>query len=86
MIRKARELYERFNEVFWWEAEGTYYLGLDGDKRPMETVASNAGHCLGSGIVPPERAGRVVDRLMAEDMWSGWGVRTLSSAHPGYNP
>src|SRR5437870_12976718 len=52
----------------------------------METVASNAGHCLASGIVPPERATRVVDRLMADDMWSGWGVRTLSSKHPGYNP
>ena len=83
---RARRLYQQFNEVFWWEAEGTYYLGLDKDKRPMETVASNAGHCLASGIVPPERAGRVVDRLMADDMWSGWGIRTLSSKHPGYNP
>src|SRR5256884_2371105 len=52
----------------------------------METVASNAGHCLASVIVPPGRAGRVVDRLMADDMWSGWGIRTLSSKHPGYNP
>ena len=83
---RARRLYQHFNEVFWWEKEGTYYLGLDKDKRPMETVASNAGHCLASGIVPPERAGRVVDRLMAADMWSGWGIRTLSSKHPGYNP
>ena len=83
---RARRLYQHFNEVFWWEAEGTYYLGLDKDKRPMETVASNAGHCLASGIVPPERAGRVVDRLMADDMWSGWGIRTLSTRHPAYNP
>ena len=83
---QARRLYDQFNEVFWWEAEGTYYLGLDGDKRPIQTVASNAGHCLASGIVPPDRATKVVDRLMAPDMWSGWGVRTLSSAHPGYNP
>jgi len=83
---RARRLYQQFNEVFWWEAEGTYYLGLDKDKQPMETVASNPGHCLASGIVPPERAGRVVDRLMAPDMWSGWGIRTLSSKHPGYNP
>ena len=83
---RARQLYHRFNEVFWWEAEGTYYLGLDKNKRPMETVASNAGHCLSSGIVPPGRAERVVDRLMADDMWSGWGIRTLSSKHPGYNP
>ena len=83
---RARRLYQQFNELFWWEAEGTYYLGLDKDKQPMETVASNPGHCLASGIVPPERAGRVVDRLMAPDMWSGWGIRTLSSKHPGYNP
>ena len=83
---RARRLYQQFNEVFWWEAEGTYYLGLDKEKRPMETVASNAGHCLASGIVPPERAGRVVDRLMADDMWSGWGIRTLSSDHPSFNP
>jgi glycogen debranching enzyme len=83
---EANELFERFNEMFWWEAEGTYYLGLDGQKRPIETVASNAGHCLASGIVPPDRAARVVKRLMADDMWSGWGVRTLSSDHPAYNP
>ena len=80
-------LYERFNETFWWEAEGTYYLGLDGDKRPIETVASNAGPLpRESGIVPPDRAERVVERLMAPDMWSGWGIRTLSSDHTAYNP
>jgi len=84
--RKAITLYERFNETFWWESEGTYYLGLDGHKQPIRTVASNAGHCLASGIVPPERATRVVDRLMQPDMWSGWGIRTLSTQHPGYNP
>ena len=83
---RADRLYERFNDEFWWEAEGTYYLGLDGEKRPIRTVASNAGHCLASGIVPPDRAHRVVDRLMAPDMWSGWGIRTLSSDHPAYNP
>ncbi|MBA3876650.1 MAG: amylo-alpha-1,6-glucosidase [Anaerolinea sp.] len=83
---EANALYERFNDAFWWEAEGTYYLGLDGQKRPIESVASNAGHCLASGIVPPDRAARVVDRLMAPDMWSGWGIRTLSSDHVAYNP
>lgn len=82
----ARRLYDRVNDAFWWEEEGTYYLGLDGDKRPIRTVASNAGHLLASGIVPPERAGSVVRRLMADDMWSGWGIRTLSSDHPAYNP
>jgi glycogen debranching enzyme len=83
---QARRLYERFNDAFWWEAEGTYYLGLDGDKRPIRSVASNAGHLLASGIVPPERAGSVVRRLLADDMWSGWGIRTLSSDHVAYNP
>ncbi len=83
---EAIRLYERFNDAFWWEAEGTYYLGLDGEKRPIRSVASNPGHCLASGIVPPERAERVVRRLLADDMWSGWGIRTLSSDHRAYNP
>jgi glycogen debranching enzyme len=83
---EAWRLYERFNNDFWWESEGTYYLGLNGDKRPIRSVASNAGHCLASGIVPRDRAGRVVERLMADDMWSGWGIRTLSSDHVAYNP
>ena len=86
MRQRAARLYEQFNERFWWEEEGTYYLGLDGNKRPIRSVASNAGHCLANGIVPPDRAERVVDRLMQPDMWSGWGVRTLSSDHPSYNP
>ena len=84
--KQARTLYERFNNDFWWEREGTYYLGLNGAKKGIESVASNAGHCLASGIVPADRAGRVVERLMAEDMWSGWGIRTLSSDHVAYNP
>jgi glycogen debranching enzyme len=84
--REAKRLYDRFNDTFWWEEEGTYYLGLNGRKEPIRSVASNAGHLLQSGIVPPERAGRVVRRLMAPDMWSGWGVRTLSADHPYYNP
>ena len=84
--REANRLYERFNETFWWEEEGTYYLGLNGSKEPIRSVASNAGHLLQSAIVPPERAERVVRRLLADDMWSGWGIRTLSSEHPAYNP
>jgi glycogen debranching enzyme len=84
--REARVLYERVNETMWWDEEGTYFLGLDGAKQPIRSVASNAGHLLGSGIVPAERAERVVKRLLADDMWSGWGIRTLSSDHPAYNP
>jgi glycogen debranching enzyme len=83
---EANTLYRRFNDRFWWEEEGTYYLGLNGHKQPIRTVASNAGHLLSSGIVPADRAERVVQRLLREDMWSGWGIRTLSSDHPAYNP
>jgi glycogen debranching enzyme len=83
---KAQELYARFNERFWDEKEGFYALALDGDKKQVLSIASNPGHCLWSGIVPPERAHRVVGRLMQPDMWSGWGVRTLSAKHPAYNP
>jgi glycogen debranching enzyme len=83
---EAAQLYERVNDAFWWEAEGTYYLGLNGEKQPIRSVASNAGHLLESRIVPPDRAARVVERLMADDMFSGWGIRTLSSDHAAYNP
>lgn len=83
---KADTLYRSFNQAFWNEAEGFYAFALDGYKRPVWSVASNPGHCLWSGIVPPERARRVVDRLMSPDMWSGWGIRTLSADHPGFNP
>ncbi len=84
--RQAGDLFERVNDRFWWEDEGTYYLGLNGRKEPIRSVASNAGHLLQSGIVPQERAGRVVKRLLGDDMWSGWGIRTLSSEHVAYNP
>jgi glycogen debranching enzyme len=83
---KASALFARFNEVFWDEELGFYAYALDGDKNKVLTIASNAGHCLWSGIVPPERAKRVVERLMAPDMWTGWGIRTLSADHPAFNP
>jgi glycogen debranching enzyme len=83
---KAAALFHRFNERFWNEAEGFYAYGLDGNKRQILTVASNPGHLLWSGIVPPDRAALVVARLMQPDMWSGWGIRTLSAKHPSYNP
>lgn len=83
---EADQLAQRIEEQLWWEAEGTYYLGLDGDKQPIESVASNAGHLLWSGAVAPERARATADRLLADDMFTGWGVRTLSSDHPAYNP
>src|SRR5262245_5012275 len=83
---KAAALFERFNEAFWDEEFGFYAYALDGDKKKVLSVASNVGHCLWSGIVPAERAKRVVERLVAPDMWTGWGIRTLSADHPAYNP
>jgi glycogen debranching enzyme len=83
---QAERLADAIEQRFWWQAEGTYYLGLDGSKRPIESIASNAGHLLWAGAVPKQRAASVARRLLEPDMWSGWGVRTLSSAHVAYNP
>jgi len=83
---KAAALFERFNAAFWDEELGFYAYALDGEKKKVLTVASNVGHCLWSGIVPPERAKAVVKRLMAPDMLTGWGIRTLSTDNPAYNP
>jgi len=84
--REAAQLQERFEEQFWCEDIGYYAYALDGDKKPVKTIASNAGHLLWSGIVRPERAARVVRRLLEPDMWSGWGIRTLSEQNPAFNP
>jgi glycogen debranching enzyme len=61
-------------------------MGLDRDKRPIDAVASNVGHCLWTGIVDPARATIVADRLLEPDMFSGWGIRTLASSMAAYNP
>ena len=86
LLGKATALRERFEERFWCEELGTYAFALDAEKRPVRTVASNAGHCLWGGIAAPERAARVVTRLGEPDMASGWGIRTLSARNPAYNP
>ncbi len=83
---EADRLASQIEERFWWEEEKTYYLGLDGDKRPIASVTSNPAHLLWAGAVVPERAALVAKRLLQDDMWSGWGIRTLSHSHPSYNP
>ena len=83
---KAEELRRRFNEDFWLDDQGTYALGLDRDKRPIAAIASNVGHCLWTGIIDPERAGLVARRLLSDDLFSGWGVRTLATTMAAYNP
>ena len=84
--RKAANLRREFEERFWCEDIGFYAFTLDPDKHPVRSIASNPGHLLWSGIATPERATRVVKRLMEPDMWSGWGIRTLSAHNPAYNP
>jgi glycogen debranching enzyme len=84
--QRAADLQQRFEDRFWCEDIGTYAFTLDSQKRPVKTIASNAGHCLWSGLVRPDRAARVINRLMQPDMWSGWGIRTLSERNPAYNP
>ncbi len=85
--READELRERFDEAFWSDARGGFFvLALDGEKRQVDSLCSNIGHLLWSGIVKPDRVDQVVDRLMGPNLWSGWGVRTMSSADAGFNP
>lgn len=83
---KAEELRKKFNEDFWLDEHGTYALGLDADKRPIDALASNIGHCLWTGIVDPERAGQVAERLVSSELFSGWGIRTLATSMAAYNP
>jgi glycogen debranching enzyme len=85
--QEAQELQRRFDEQFWTDARGGYYvLALDGEKRQVDSLCSNVGHLLWSGIVPAERVEAVVDALMGPELWSGWGVRTMSTGDAGYNP
>ncbi|MCY7337336.1 MAG: amylo-alpha-1,6-glucosidase [Chamaesiphon sp.] len=84
--QQAEQLYGRFNDRFWMEDEGFYCLGLDSNKQQIRSIASNAGQLLWSGIVPPERAHQMVQRLFQPDLWCGWGIRTLSATHPAYDP
>src|SRR5918911_324258 len=85
--REAEELKARFDAAFWVERRGGYYaLALDAEKRHVDALCSNIGHLLWSGIVPPERVDAIVDALMGEALWSGWGVRTMSSEDAAFNP
>ncbi|MBI4491504.1 MAG: amylo-alpha-1,6-glucosidase [Chloroflexi bacterium] len=84
--QQAAELQQRFEAQFWLADEQYYALALDGQKQPVPSVASNPGHCLWSGLLGPERVESTAQRLMADDMRSGWGVRTLSAREPTYNP
>ena len=83
---RAAGLKRAFNETFWLPERGWYAVGLDRDKRPIDALASNMGHCLYTGLVDADKAGAVADQLMSPPMFTGWGIRTLASTMRAYNP
>jgi glycogen debranching enzyme len=85
LVREASALRTRFDEAYWVPERGWYAMGLDAEKRQVDGLASNMGHLLSSGIVPPERVAEVAARLTSGSLWSGWGVRTLAADEPAYN-
>lgn len=85
-FKRAVTLRRQFNERFWMPEERFFAFALDSEKRQVKTIVSNVGHCLATGIIEHRYARDVVRRLMEPDMFSGWGIRTLSTQHPSYNP
>jgi glycogen debranching enzyme len=84
---EATALRERFDAAFWVEDRGGYYaLALDGAKERVDSLCSNIGHLLWSGIVPHTRAATIAERLLSDDLWSGWGVRTMAVSDRAFNP
>jgi glycogen debranching enzyme len=86
LTNRAEVLKEHFNRDYWLSPLGTVALALDGEGRQCDVVASNAGHLLGTGILPPDREKLVAERLMQKDMFSGWGIRTLAESAVAYDP
>ena len=84
--QRAADLKAEFNERFWLPDRGYFAIALDGAKRPVDACASNMGHCLWSGIVDDDKAAAVAERLLAPEMFSGWGIRTLGTDMGAYNP
>jgi glycogen debranching enzyme len=84
--READDLRQRFERAFWCDTLGTYAIALDRDKRACRVRTSNAGHALFAGIATPEHARRTAATLLSRESFSGWGVRTLASSEPRFNP
>jgi glycogen debranching enzyme len=83
---EAKNLREQFERDFWLEKERTLALALDAQKRPCRVISSNPAHCLATGLLSPERAAILADRLQHDDVFSGWGLRTLGMRERRYNP
>ena len=83
---QAAELKERFNREFWLPERGWYAVALGPDKEPVDSLTSNIGHCLWTGIIDDDRAEEVAKALLSPAMWTGWGVRTLAADERGFDP
>jgi glycogen debranching enzyme len=84
--RSAKALKQRFNRDWWMDDESCVALAMDAKKHPVPGVSSNIGHCIATGIVSTQHLPAAVGRLFAPDMFSGWGIRTLSASHAAYSP
>ena len=84
--RQAATLRERFRRDFWMPERGCHALALDGEKRHVDSLTSNIGHLLWSGLLDEDEAAATAERLLDEQLYSGWGVRTLGTHEAGYNP
>lgn len=84
--KETRELKERFNRDYWIPERGFFALALDGEKRKVDSLTSNIGHLLWSGIVDEDKAESCVRHLMSDALFSGWGVRTMAATEGSYNP
>jgi glycogen debranching enzyme len=84
--REAADLKRRFNEDFWIADRAFFAVALDADKRPVDTLTSNIGHLLWSGVVDDDKAEALAEHLLGEKLFSGWGVRTMAEGEGPYNP
>jgi glycogen debranching enzyme len=85
LLDRAEALKDRFNETFW-DRRGWFVLGLDANGRPVDSLTTNPGHALWSGIAEEDKARTYVERLTGPDLWTGWGLRTLASSMAAYDP
>ena len=84
-VARAEALKDRFNEAFW-DPRGYFVLGLDARRAPIDSLTTNPGHALWSGIADDDKARRYVERLVDPDLWTGWGLRTLARSMAAYDP
>jgi glycogen debranching enzyme len=86
LLQQAAALQKKFERHFWCEDTGFYAIALDGEKKPVRTRSSNAGHALCTGIADEDRARSVIEQILKPDFFSGWGIRTIATTESRYNP